>query len=98
MAMARARETGRGIRPRILMNGHAAAYSSFLRIRGIVTVSPGKIACQCRRGKASGKAIVLTSLGESSVAMALEAFSRRMLSADFDAAVKRRRAFLAPIG
>ena len=31
--MAKARERGRGRAPRILINGHAAAYSSFRRIR-----------------------------------------------------------------
>src|SRR5579864_8336085 len=51
MPIAKARERGRGIRPRILMNGQAAAYSSFRRIRGIVTVSLGKITCQTAERK-----------------------------------------------
>src|ERR1039457_7288639 len=46
MPIAKPRERGRGKVPRILMNGQAAAYSSFRRIRRSVTVSPGKIACQ----------------------------------------------------
>jgi hypothetical protein len=34
--MAKPRASGRGIAPRILMNGQAAAYSSFRRIQGRV--------------------------------------------------------------
>ena len=37
MLIANARETERGIRPRILINGQAAAYSSFRRIREVMT-------------------------------------------------------------
>ena len=37
--MAKARERGRGRIPRILMNGQAAAYSSFRRIQESVTLS-----------------------------------------------------------
>jgi hypothetical protein len=37
--MAKAREKDRGRIPRILMNGQAAAYSSFRRIQESVTVS-----------------------------------------------------------
>src|ERR1700729_1973377 len=46
MEMPKARASERGKRPRIFMNGQAAAYSSRCRIGGSVTVSPEKFACQ----------------------------------------------------